>query len=146
MVAWTMNYCQHYDKRGMPDRCKAGVLYASVGAISAVIPGYEARSDARPCINGHLIPDATSRCTKWLRKTREQGIAEYERHQEMRRRMSLVGPVVAVWRNKEHPLREDRYEVIECPACKGCLHLSQAAYNGHVHGRCESAGCVSWME
>lgn len=37
-------------------------------------------------------------------------------------------------------------EVVECPACKGRLHLSISSYNGHVHGRCETAGCVSWME
>lgn len=37
-------------------------------------------------------------------------------------------------------------ETVECPACKGRLHLSISAYNGHVHGRCGTAGCVSWME
>lgn len=37
-------------------------------------------------------------------------------------------------------------EVVECPACKGRLHLSIAAYNGHVHGKCETDGCVAWME
>lgn len=36
--------------------------------------------------------------------------------------------------------------VVECPVCKGRLHVSHAAYNGHVHGKCETAGCVSWME
>jgi hypothetical protein len=28
----------------------------------------------------------------------------------------------------------------------GWLHLSQSAYNGHVHGKCETDDCVSWME
>ena len=36
--------------------------------------------------------------------------------------------------------------VVECPVCKGKLHVSHAAYNGHVHGHCETDGCVSWME
>jgi hypothetical protein len=26
------------------------------------------------------------------------------------------------------------------------LHLSIAAHNGHVKGRCETGGCVSWAE
>jgi hypothetical protein len=143
MVTWTMNYCQHYETRGMPKTCKAGVEYAKVGKIVAVIEGNEKRDDARPCVNGHLMPDALERCPKWLRKTREQGVKRYEDMRESHRRMCLVGPVVAEWRKKPP---KGKSEVIECPACNGRLHLSQAAYNGHVHGQCETAGCVSWME
>lgn len=36
--------------------------------------------------------------------------------------------------------------VVECPVCEGRLHVSHAAYNGHVWGKCETKGCVSWME
>ncbi len=53
--------------------------------------------------------------------------------------------VASAWRVKPKPA-QDRAEVVECPVCKGRLHLSQAAYNGHVHGKCETADCVSWME
>ena len=37
-------------------------------------------------------------------------------------------------------------DMVECPVCKGKLHLSHAAVNGHVWGKCETAGCVEWME
>ena len=53
---------------------------------------------------------------------------------------------VAKWRTWSKANRVAKREVIECPVCKGRLHLSQAAYNGHVHGTCETEGCVSWME
>ena len=53
--------------------------------------------------------------------------------------------VAAEWRVKPKP-KQDRRGVVECPACKGKLHLSQSSYNGHVHGNCETTGCVSWME
>lgn len=53
--------------------------------------------------------------------------------------------VAAAWRTRPKPA-EDRHEIVECPVCKGGLHLSQSSYNGHVHGKCETAGCVSWME
>lgn len=53
--------------------------------------------------------------------------------------------VAGEWKVKPKP-KEDRREVVECPICKGRLHLSQSAYNGHCHGRCETDGCVSWME
>jgi len=28
----------------------------------------------------------------------------------------------------------------------GALHYSVASYNGHMHGRCETEGCVAWMQ
>lgn len=37
--------------------------------------------------------------------------------------------------------------VMDCPICvTGKLRYSRAAYNGHVHGRCSTDGCVAWME
>jgi len=38
--------------------------------------------------------------------------------------------------------------VIDCPACsaKSSLHYSIARCNGHIHARCSTPGCVSWME
>lgn len=38
--------------------------------------------------------------------------------------------------------------VIDCPACggKGTLHFSRSGYNGHIHAKCVTEGCVSWME
>ncbi|MBT2299214.1 hypothetical protein J7E70_01930 [Variovorax paradoxus] len=53
--------------------------------------------------------------------------------------------IASTWRAKPKPAR-DRAEVVVCPICNGKLHLSQSALNGHVHGRCETDGCISWME
>lgn len=53
--------------------------------------------------------------------------------------------VASDWRIRPKPA-VDRREVVECPICKGRLHLSQFSYNGHVHGKCETERCVSWME
>ena len=46
---------------------------------------------------------------------------------------------------KEHK-GKDWHGVVECPVCRGSLYVSHAAYNGHVHGNCETPDCVSWME
>lgn len=36
---------------------------------------------------------------------------------------------------------------IPCPHCKtGALHFSVASVNGHVHGQCETEGCLRWAE
>lgn len=37
--------------------------------------------------------------------------------------------------------------VMACPICNtGKLHYIRSSYNGHVHARCSSAGCVAWTE
>ena len=53
--------------------------------------------------------------------------------------------LAAQWRVCPKP-SHDRAEVVECPVCKGRLHLSQSAYNGHVRGKCETDDCVEWVE
>lgn len=141
-IQWTMNYCEHYDPDALIGRgmggfskatrlCKAGVSYDSMA------PG------ERPCIGGHCKPDPLALCPKWQRKTREQGEKRADDIEASLNRMRVVMPVVAEWRKKPP---KGKTEVIECPMCKGRLHLAQAACNGHVHGQCETKGCVSWME
>ena len=49
------------------------------------------------------------------------------------------------------PIRKDQKGknwsgIIECPACKGKLHLQHAAYNGHMRVCCETKDCVNWIE
>lgn len=145
-IAWTMGYCQHYEMRGMPKACAAGVEYASVGTLSAANPDNLAKPGCRPCIHGVRLADPLALCPKWLRATREQGIKRHEDMDRAFRNMALVLPVIQKWRTWSKAKPVAKAEVIECPVCKGRLHLSQAAYNGHVHGQCETEGCVSWME
>ena len=36
---------------------------------------------------------------------------------------------------------------VECPVCKaGRIYYRVAGDNGHMHARCETEGCVMWME
>ncbi|WP_342111810.1 hypothetical protein [Methylobacterium sp. SI9] len=35
---------------------------------------------------------------------------------------------------------------IECPTCKGRLAWIRDSHNGHVHGQCETEGCLRWMQ
>lgn len=140
-IAFDMNYCQHYDAAaiyGMGGKKATGVCAAGVLVNSVRVP-----KSSHPCIAGHELPDATAVCPAWIRRTREQGEARADAFDAAIKRMTVVMPVVAVWRKKP-PL--GKAEIIECPICKGRLHLSQAACNGHVHGHCETTGCVSWME
>lgn len=90
---------------------------------------------------GHfMIP-----CELRVEPTTEQ-VEQSRRDLESAMERTIVALKVAgEWRVKPKPA-QDRREVVECPVCKGRLHLSQAACNGHVHGKCETEGCVAWME
>lgn len=35
---------------------------------------------------------------------------------------------------------------IECPVCKGRLAWARDSHNGHLHGQCETDGCLRWMQ
>lgn len=141
-IAFEMNYCQHYT----PDTIFGRAHIKKTGLCAAVVEAMKTGGfKDRPCIGGHDMPNVMERCPKWLRRTREQGIERYEHFESAFKKLTVGLEVAASWRVKPKP-RADRYEVLECPVCKGKLHLSQSSYNGHVHGKCETEQCVSWME
>ena len=35
---------------------------------------------------------------------------------------------------------------VECPTCKGRLSWRRDNHNGHLHGQCETDGCLQWMQ
>lgn len=132
------NYCVHYDPRGSKTGCGLGLERPSVPVGNrGMIWG--------PCIEGHLLADPCNHCPKWERRS----LADAEKYaDDMERAMdglSKVDPVISKWRTKRKPAR-DRSEVLECPVCKGRLHVGQSAYNGHVRARCETADCVNFTE
>lgn len=140
-IAFEMNYCQHYTRgSGANMVCAAGIDLKSV----QIVPTGEKGIKWGPCIEGHTLTDPKAHCPHWIRRTREMGEKRADALQRSLDMMTLVMPVVSKWRSKP-PFKSQR-DVIECPVCKGRLHLSQSSYNGHVHGKCETAGCAAWME
>lgn len=139
-AGWCIHYRYNHDRDlqgGKPDTCEAGVDYKTFEGTKFPV---------RPCFldkQGQSKPDALP-CEHLRRPTPEE-IAAHEKWLEFR--MDKLGTVmrgIKPWRDA-HKGRSAQ-EIVECPACKGRLHLSIAAYNGHVHGRCETDGCASWME
>ena len=142
-IDFDRNYCTHYaPKPGVA----LNVDYCALGC-GASAKMKEARQSGEPnmspCIGGHTCKDVLALCPKWERRSLEHAEKRADSILEHLRRMTICGPVVNAWRKKP-PF--GKQEVIECPACKGRLHLSQSSYNGHVHGHCETKDCVSWME
>ncbi len=60
-------------------------------------------------------------------------------------RLTIVDPVISKWRAYPKP-KTGRRDVLECPVCKGKLHVEQSSYNGHVRACCETADCVNFIE
>lgn len=143
-IEFDRKYCEHY--KPQPSSVAKDYCALGCGASERMDAGRKAgEPNMTPCIGGHKAADVLALCPKWERRSLEHAEKRADGIAEMLERMEVVMPVVSKWRIKPKPDR-DRREVIECPKCKGRLHLSQSSYNGHVHGHCETKDCVSWME
>ena len=129
-------WCIHYRSPGPHGACEAGVPDER---------WHGTLFGSKPCFldKGQSKPDALP-CEHLRRPTPEEIQAHEEWSRARTKTMILVMTAIQPWREKHKGMSIS--EVIECPACKGRLHLSIAARNGHVHGHCETEGCVSWME
>jgi hypothetical protein len=128
-------WCIHFRSMGHHDTCEKGVRYDS-------FKGADAMFDRRPCFTAGTHQRA--HCEHRRLPTEE----EIEAHEKWAKgRTSVLGTVLAgimPWREKW--AGKSQTEVVKCPACAGRLHLAISARNGHVHGQCETANCVAWME
>ncbi len=94
-----------------------------------------------PCIKGK--PEARQ-CYGYTEPTEEQ-INDYQEKcrkqlEDMQKVYPLIGKIKKEFEGKSWRGTK------ECPVCTGTLHLTHASINGHVWGKCETEGCVSWME
>lgn len=142
-AGWCIYYRYDPTAERMADAtCEAGIRYGDVA-------GEEDRgiSTRLPCFldgNGSPKNEGACHCANLRAPTAEE-IAAHEHWVEQR--LDLLRTVmtgIKPWRDAHKG--QSAAEVVECPACCGRLHLSISARNGHVHGRCETKGCVSWME
>lgn len=135
------DWCKHYRGLSNGDTCAAGVKYAGV---------QKAGDDGRkslPCIPDWNYTGVT--CEKCEFRTPEE-VAAMEAEQAkrfddlMNARKAIVEHLGGKWK-KGTPGASGR---ILCPVCgmPDALAFSRAGYNGHIHARCATPKCVSWME
>ena len=131
-------------------QCAAGIKYADVTPYFGK-QGWGLRVPCRTTEPERSYDDVQEfgergTCPRYEEPT-EQELAEYAAAIEAAKaRMATVSKLVAEIKKKH---RGQWWQgVVDCPACGGtkCLHISHAAYNGHVHGACDTDGCVRWME
>lgn len=132
---WCIHYRYNRDLKGAADTCEAGVPYEQ----------FAAAMQHKPCFldAGKSKPGALH-CEHLRLPTPEEIVAHDAWLAVRLDRMGVVMTGILPWR-KAHK-GQNAAEVVECPACKGRLRLSIAAYNSHIHGRCETPDCVSWVE
>src|SRR5262245_4029881 len=120
--------------RGSPYMCEAGVNMDVWRKL---------KHEQMPCFldqNGHSQPGA-AHCAHLRRPTPEE-IAAYEQVlKQLNEKIHIAIASVADWR--EAHKGQSASTVVECPICKGRLHLSLTD-NDCVQGDCENERCVRW--
>ncbi len=121
------------------DTCEAGVLYEDVFDKTTMPRAF-------PCI-AKYNPDGRAKCEKCRFPTPEEVAAEeaeYKRLSDGIRaaRSAIVAHCGGPWK-KGAPGSNG---VIDCPVCGSPLGFSRSGYNGHIHARCKTDGCVAWLE
>lgn len=142
-----VNYCRHYNGRGIVDgsHCRAGVPESAFGPLAGA-------ALRRPCVDPNPFAHVRDRagiavipCEKRSMYTPEERAQQKAEMDAAIKRVIAGLRIASEWRVRPKP-KEDRHGIVECPECKGRLHLTQSSFNGHVHGACEKKGCMEWME
>lgn len=136
------------------DLCKRGVAYKQFGANRPCVRflhksargGTYLRPGEIPASSVPLFDESTGKACPFFEEPTAAQVQDDRREAEMAlRKVEVAINVANKWRVKPKP-DNNRYEVVECPVCKGNLSLAQSSYNGHCRGKCETDGCVEWME
>lgn len=138
-------HCKHFRDMTSHKTCAVGVEYDSVTLAKGT------KEYSLPCIIGARqdYNPLGAKCTKCDMPTAEELAAEEEeiekRCQELgKARQAIVAHLGGPWKRGT----AGASGVIDCPVCGGkqTLRFSRAGYNGHIHAKCKTEKCVSWME
>lgn len=130
------NKCIHFNGT-QNDACEVGMAYSTFRQKDGYMP--------IPCLRGGSFKGETVECPKRQWPTDEEVKAELDEHAAHTKKFMAVLPIIQ--RLKKDYAGKNWSGVEPCPVCGGKLHLSIAgAYNGHVHGSCETPDCLRWME
>lgn len=151
--------CKFYNGDFHNTHCDAGVAYRDVTtdpdnrlgiAFRKPCIDWEAFKAGNPMSAGQRAEwEKHGTCAKRQAPTDEEIAAWEEDMKKHTAKMMLTIPIISKVK-QEH--NESWAGVVECPACKGKLHLKLDRFGGihgpqkRCHGKCETEGCVSWME
>jgi len=142
--------CKHYNGSFHNKTCDAGICYRDVTPEPDRIDGSALRLPCRAISAFGLSPsqmeefNKRGKCNKYEEPTQDELDERDTIMEGHMKRMMLTLPLIAKIKGKYDG--NDWCGIETCPACGGSLHMSHSSYNGHVHGKCEIEGCLSWME
>ena len=143
-------WCVHYRRLGgMPEReaCKAGVVYDDLARVADL--GQRGCALRLPCVRrnhdeAQRRGEPLCECPH-LQWPTEEELDEDERETRAAMDRMTLGLKAVAGIRKEHR-GKDWQGTIECPVCKGTLHVRHAGHNGHVWARCATDDCLQWIE
>lgn len=140
MVIMARKFCKNYRAMFDHDTCLVGIEYKS-------LPHHGTKEffDSCPCFG----PKGTGECPSKVYPTKEEMEADDKRISEMFARTAAArNAIVESLGGQWKPGQPGASGVIDCPVCSGrkTLQFSRSGYNGHIHARCTTDGCVGWME
>jgi hypothetical protein len=141
-------FCKHYRAMSEHKTCEAGVDYDDFKGIPfRERPCFWTRENHREF--DQSMPQPPPGCSLAVFPTEAEIEAEetedqlrFDRIRKAREAIitSLGGP----WKKG---MAGSRGEIpCTCDGCDGTIRFIRSGYNGHVHAKCLTAGCVSWME
>lgn len=130
LVERLQDKCKHFT--GIQhDVCKVGVKYADVKDESV-------KPFRWPCLD-----KSCTTCPKVEYYTKEEAEAQEREFEQAYARISTALKAIHAKHGKARGLAS----TMPCPNnCGGTLHYSISGYNGHIHGKCTTKGCCSWMQ
>ena len=134
--------CKHF--RGIQNKlCAAGVNVREL--TGGPDSGWAIRMPCLPSMDRATI---SVTCDKFCAMTREE--AENELREEEEATARHIKAMVAAHEDaKQRGFGRGRggSGEVKCPCCEtGNIQYAVASYNGHMHARCTTQNCVTWME
>jgi hypothetical protein len=130
--------CRYFNGPVHNKECVANINYRNL--VGGPDFGWMSRM---PCAgDSPLRKDPVAKCDKQSPFTLDESVAQEKglkerfaaitkAHQEIRK-MAKEKNINGGW--------------IHCPTCNKPLHFSIAKLNGHIWAKCETEGCIQWME
>ena len=127
IVEQHMSKCVHFNGLAH-SKCDVGISYPTISLPT-------------PCFSENAN---STQCAPRRFPTEEESKAYSE---EVEARLSSLSSLMPILKKIKQEHKGKSWQgTAECPRCHGKLFLSHAALNGHVWGKCETNGCLAWME
>ena len=133
-------FCKHYRGMHEKDECEAGVAFVTLDHY-----GTKQFRESCPCFGAKQSGTCESKVYPTAEEMAEDDRQMAERFANIvKAREAIVADCGGPWKRG----MGGSSGMIDCPVCEGVetLQYSRAGYNGHVHARCTTEDCVSWME